>query len=309
MGVDMHLRRDAVTNELRNRVVAGLHVGRLRGGERLPSVRALASELDVNERVVLAAVRTLAEEGLVEVRQRSGVYAAPPHAANGATLSNRDAWLVTMLAHARSRGLAPKRVADFVRRGLSARCVRAACVECNHDQTQLLCEELMELGYAVESVALGLLVNDPPASVQFADVLVTTVFHADRVQRIARRLGKPWIAVALRPDLMRDVGRYLRSGPVYWVATDPLFERKIRRIVAPVSPIANLRVVILGRDDIDTIPADAPTFIMPSAQSLLRRRFGSRGGPGQPIQPPTMISDESARQLLTFLVRANLVGN
>jgi DNA-binding transcriptional regulator YhcF (GntR family) len=303
-----HLRRDAVTNELRNRVVAGLHVGRWRGGERLPSVRTLASELDVNERVVLAAMRTLADEGLVEVRPRSGVYATLPQAANGATMSNLEAWLVTMLAHARSRGLAPKRVADFVRRALSARSVRAACIECNHDQTQLLCEELTALGYTADSIALGMLGNDPPASVHFADVLVTTVFHADRVQRIARRLGKPWIAVALRPDLMRDVGRYLRSGPVYWMATDPLFERKLRRIVAPVSPIANLRVVLLDRDDVDSIPADAPTFIMPSAQSRLRRRFGNRG-PGRPIQPPTMISDDSARQLLTFLVRANLAGN
>ena len=40
-----------------------------------------------------------------------------------------------------------------------------------------------------------------------ADVLVTTLFHAPEVEAAAKRLGKPWIAVALRPDAMSDAAR------------------------------------------------------------------------------------------------------
>ena len=66
--------RDTVTDALRDRIVNGLHVGRLKGGERLPGTRALAAEFGVNDRVVMAALRALAAEGFVVLRPRSGAY-------------------------------------------------------------------------------------------------------------------------------------------------------------------------------------------------------------------------------------------
>src|SRR5689334_18694829 len=99
--------RDAVAEALRSRIVSGLHVGRLTGGDRLPPTRVLAAEFSVNERVVLAALRTLADEGFVELRPRSGAYVVPPHPAAGGALPGLGAWLITMLVQARARGLPP----------------------------------------------------------------------------------------------------------------------------------------------------------------------------------------------------------
>lgn len=300
--------RALVTNALRDRIVTGLHVGRLREGDRLPAIRALAEEFDVNERVVLGALRELAEEGFLELRPRSGAYLTGAHPASGESLPHLGTWLVGTLLQARARGLAPRQVSTFIRRGLETRRVRAACIECNADQLHLLCTELSDdHGYAADSTPLAELdPNELPVNVRRADVLVTTAFHADKVSRIAKRIGKPWIAVSLRPDVMRDVARHLREGPVYWIATDPKFERKLRGIVAGMEGAGNLRVLLLGRDPIDGIPADAPTFVMTSARERLRRRFGAHGGPGRPIHPPRQFSDESARELLTFIVRMNL---
>ncbi|HVX41177.1 MAG TPA: GntR family transcriptional regulator [Gemmatimonadaceae bacterium] len=300
--------RAAVASALRDYIVAGLHMGRLRGGDRLPSIRTLAAEHGVNERVVLAALRELASEGFIELRPRSGAYVVGPQPASGETLPHLAAWLVGMLVQARTRGLAPTQVAAFVRRGMETRRVRAACIECNADQLHLLCTELTEdHGYAAESTPLADLdAKDPPLKVRRADVLITTAFHADAVGRIAKRIGKPWIAVSLRPDLMRDLARYLRAGPVYWIATDPKFERKLRGMVSHMEGAANLRVLLVGRDSIDDVPAHAPTFVMTSARERLRPRFGASGGPGRPFHPPRQFSDESARELLTFVVRANI---
>ena len=100
-----HTRRDMVAESLRDRIVTGLHVGRLSGGDRLPSTRALATEFGVNERVVLAALRTLADEGFVSLRPRSGAYVVPPHPTGGSALPDLGHWLVTMLLQARSRYL------------------------------------------------------------------------------------------------------------------------------------------------------------------------------------------------------------
>ncbi|NNC32700.1 GntR family transcriptional regulator [Longimicrobium terrae] len=51
--------------------------GAAAAGDRLPSIRALWREMGVDHRVVAQAYRILEDEGLVEVRGRSGVYLAP----------------------------------------------------------------------------------------------------------------------------------------------------------------------------------------------------------------------------------------
>jgi GntR family transcriptional regulator len=302
--------RDAVADTLRNRIVSGLHVGRLAGGERLPNTRALATELGVNQRVVMAALRTLAAEGFITLRPRSGAYVVPPHPAVGGSLPDLGAWLVTMLVQARARGLPPREVSEYVRRSLETRRVRAACIECNRDQLHLLCSELAnDHGFVTESTELDELHDgELPLALRRADVLVTTLFHAAEVEAVAKRLAKPWIAVALRPDTMNDVARGLTEGPVYFIATDPRFEPKLRQMLSPLGPVNNLRVMLVGRDDLDTIPRDAPTFVMSSANEYLAERYGARGSPGRPMHAPRSFSDATARELLEFLVRANMAA-
>ena len=108
--------------------------------------------------------------------------------------------------------------------------------------------------------------------------------------------------------VMRDVGGYLQNGPVYYVATDPRFEKKLRRILAPLGPVANLRVMLVGRDDLDAIPRDAPTYVMTSAREYVASRYPGGAMPGRPIHAARSFSDEAARNLLTFMVRANMAA-
>src|ERR687884_1361817 len=159
--------RDAIADALRDRIITGLHVGRLTGGERLPTTRALAAEFGVNERVVLAALRTLADEGFVTLRRRSGAYVVPPHPTSGGALPDLGAWVVAMLVQARTRGLAPREVSEYVRRCLETRRVRAACIECNRDQLHLLCSELAgDHGYVTEGTEVEeLAAPEPPSAV------------------------------------------------------------------------------------------------------------------------------------------------
>src|SRR5206468_10357503 len=125
-----------------------------------------------------------------------------------------------------------------------------------------------------------------PPAVRHADVLVTTSFHSADVQRVAKRLGKPCITIALRPDILAEVSRQLDDGPLYYVATDPRVEPKLRRMLAPVARVKNLRVLIIGRDDLDVIPLDAPTFVMTSAWRYVAEHYGDNGGPGKAIFHP-----------------------
>ena len=299
--------REQVVEALRDRIIGGLHVGRLSGGERLTSTRGLAEEFGVNERVVLAALRVLADEGFISLRPRSGAYIVPPHPAGGKALPDLGAWLVSMLVQARARGLPPRDVSEYVRRCTETRRVHAACIECNHDQIHLLCTELAaDHGYVTEGADMADLgAAEPSLALRRADILVTTLFHTQEVQAAAQRLDKPWLAVALRPEALGAAGRALREGIVYFIATDQRFQPKLLRMLATVGPTANARVLLAGTDDLDIVPSNAPTFVMTSARSHVADRYGARGL-GIPIHPPRSFSDETAQQLLTFLVRANM---
>jgi DNA-binding transcriptional regulator YhcF (GntR family) len=299
-------RRDEITDALRQRVVAGLHLAVLRPGERLPSVRDLSPEFDADPRVVLAAYRRLELEGLVEIRPRSGVFVAHHAVSRGELLPRTAAWVVDVLVQARSRGISPIDFPERVRRCLETVRVRAACIECNDDQMEGLCGELakdygMET-YPVDTAALS--AEAQPPELRDADLLVTTPFHAPGVERLAKRLDKRCITVSLRPEFVAETTRLLTEGRVYFVGKDPRFESKLKAIFASTPGAENLRVLIVGRDDLSQIPENAPTYVMRAA----RDRLEELSLLARVIPAPRIFSDESARDLLSFVIGSNVAA-
>lgn len=65
--------------QLARAISEALAAGDLADGERLPSARELAAQLDVNMHTVLRAYAALSDEGLLKVRRgRGAVAVAPP---------------------------------------------------------------------------------------------------------------------------------------------------------------------------------------------------------------------------------------
>lgn len=300
----MGYARDGVAARLRQRLMAELHLGVAKGGDRLASVRRVARELDVDPRVALAAYRLLEGEGLVEVRPRSGIYVA--HAAGAEALPQLAEWLVGVLVQGLARGVPAIEFPERARRCLETVRFSTACIECNHDQIVGLCTELSrDYGLRTRGVELGALRGRAlPQELRDVDLLVTTPFHAAEVGRVAETLSRPLIVVHLRPGFLEEVGRLLLAGPVYFVGTDPRFEEKLRLIFAPATGVENLRPLILGRDDLSEVPENAPIFVMQAARAgvedpALRARL---------IPAPRVFSEDTARELLSFIVSANMAA-
>lgn len=300
----MRKRRDEIVSILRQRVVAGLHLGLLRPGTRLPSVRTLAREFDANPRVVLAAYSQLEAEGLVELRPRSGMFVAESAVNAGEMLPRMAEWVVEVLVQALARGVPTIEFPERVRGCLRTVLLRAVCIECNEDQIAGLCSELAR-DYGLETSPMDIqhLRSDTlPDVVQNADLLVTTPYHAAEVQHLAERLGKPYVAVALRPEFLAEAARLLEQGPLYFVVKDPRFAAKLPGMFASTSGAENLRALVVGRDDLSRIPSGAPAYIMSAARgqltdlSLLTRV----------IPASRVFSPESSKALLTYIVRANI---
>jgi DNA-binding transcriptional regulator YhcF (GntR family) len=302
----MTRRRDEIRETLRRRVMNGLHLGVMKPGARLASARETARKLGTDYRVVVAAVRALEHDGLLEIRPRAGIFvrrdAAAPDAAALAGLGHR---VVDLLVDEVAIGLPAPGLLERVRRCLSTVRLHAACVECNQDQLDALCHELTAT-YGLEStgVELDRLRGRPtaPALVR-ADLIVSTTHHATEVRRLAAKLDKPHVIVTLDPAWRAEIERLLLEGLVYFVGTDPRWAAKARAIWGGVAGAANLRPVTLGHDPVDDIPPQAAVMVMPGARRalagtpLLERALPSRG-----------FSRDSARQILTFVVQANVTA-
>jgi GntR family transcriptional regulator len=73
-----------VYEQVRAQVVGHVAAGRLRPGDRLPTIRALATDLGLSPGTVARAFRELEQAGVVVTRRRTGTVvasdAAPAHA-------------------------------------------------------------------------------------------------------------------------------------------------------------------------------------------------------------------------------------
>lgn len=297
----MDRSRAAITETLRQRIVAGLHLGALETGDRLPSLRQVGAELHADPRMVLAAYRQLAAEGLVRLRPRSGVFVQSWPRPGEGVLPDVASWIVDVFLRGVLRGIPPTELRRQARVCLDTVRVRAACFECNDDQIHALSRQVRD-DYGFDTIDVD---ADPRASREplghraaGADLILTTRFHAADAQRLARRWRRPLLIATLDPAFLTRVRHMLAEGSVWWVCTDPRFTSKLSRMF----PGADIKPVVLGRDPLDAIPRAAPVYATRRAADGLPR--GWHGG--RVVTIPHAFSSETARALVTFLVRRNL---
>ena len=301
----MGISRELIVDTLRSRVLRGLQGGTLVAGERLPTSRELAAEFDVDYRLVIAAYKTLAAEGLVELRPRGGIYVADAGGPGHGVPPLPEAWLADVLTEGIAREIPGPELHEWLRRSVETLRLRAVTVTTTLDQGYGLCRELRE-DFGLEAEALleeelrG--TAESPLSLRRADLLVSTEAHAERVRALATELRKTAIVVQVRPELAGGEWALLLRRPVYAVVASEQFGEMLRRFFDGVPGVGNLRILVLGRDDLQQIPAGAPTYVT----QRVRAELGDIRIPGRILPPARTIAAESAREIFTFIVRSNV---
>jgi GntR family transcriptional regulator len=108
-----------IYRQIQDQVRYGIASGRLRPGEQLPTVRALAVDLSVNPNTVIKAYSELERQGVLTTEQGSGTFVAPVPAVALAP-EDRQAKLRALcaefLAQAARYGFGPDDVLGAVRK-------------------------------------------------------------------------------------------------------------------------------------------------------------------------------------------------
>lgn len=297
------LKLERVTSVLRDRIRDAAEMGAIKPGDRLPGTRRLAAELGVDPRLVASAVRRLEQEGLVVMRQQSGVYLSTQSPAGPGNGMLPREWSAEFVSQAVERGVSAHRVAAEVDRLTATDKVRAAVVAITADQAVGMVRELQEdYGIPAAAVFPEHLARAPyPKPLLRAQLIVTTIDLVPLVRKVATALGKPFVTARVRPDLFSEDWIAFMNGPVYVIVSDPRFRSVLRAAMRDIPESANVSILLAGSDEMLKVPRDARTYVTESA----RRMLGREGLPGRVIRPRRVFSSETVREVVAFLIAHN----
>lgn len=304
-----------LVQRLRTQILSSLHVGQVRPGDRLPSIRQVASETHEDPRAVAQAYRILEAEHLVEVRHRSGIYAAPPpHAAPVQQATAQ--WAARVMVDGWRRGIPVQELGAFINARTTLRQLRSIFVESSDDVLTAFTWELREhFGMDAHAVRVGALrehgrrgtpaTSADSRAIRGADLVVTTPFHAAEVAPVAATLGMPLVVTTLNTEMVAAIGRQLRQGGLTVICVDPGFRDRLQvQYGRWITPSTRLR--ILHPEDARAIaaldPAE-PVLVTRAAHRLLGAVHFRLVYPHSPT-----ISTDSAHELIEHVIRHNLAA-
>ncbi|HEX2189377.1 MAG TPA: GntR family transcriptional regulator, partial [Longimicrobiaceae bacterium] len=186
----------ALAGLLERTMSRGLYLGLLRPGDRIPGIREVARATGLNHKTVARAYRELEARGVLEVRDRSGVYAAPQGWTDRRPPAGAASWAAEVMTEAWRRRIAVPELPGLLRRWTAAAPLRCAVVESDAARREALCAEVGE-GFGLDCVPLA--PDLAAAALAGVDLVVTTSFHAAALRALVRGPGKPLVVATARP--------------------------------------------------------------------------------------------------------------
>jgi DNA-binding transcriptional regulator YhcF (GntR family) len=236
MAKEQQLAGALVLDRLRERIVAGRYLGHWGSGSRLPSIRDIARAEQVDRKTAAAAYQRLQEEGLVDVRPRSGIYLARATRGGQAGPLERiyRQWLEHTYEGARALGLDTSAILHLVGAVAAVERLRLPVVEEEPTFAEALAAELRDrLGVRAVAVTVAELGADR-GLLEEAPALVATPYHVERVAQLAG--GATVIEARMAPDILRELRRLALAGRVLIATASDAMAARVRGAVQHTLP-------------------------------------------------------------------------
>jgi DNA-binding transcriptional regulator YhcF (GntR family) len=297
-----------ILDQLRDRIVTGLYFGNWQPGERLPSIRDIADAESVDRKTAAAAYHRLEEEGLVEVKARSGVFLRDERE-NGARNGNggpleklQRRWLKNTYDGARALGLDTRTVLRLFGAVADVEATPVPVVEEDEATARTVAEELREcIGIDARPVGLSEVTARGSlfANAAFA---VTTPYYAARVSLALPH--QALIIATLSLDLLYglmervNLGTILVTVPSQWIAS------RVESALRQRAPnMDRTRVIVAGADtDLRQLRREAAcVFVWPGCDDVLEAFEGD-----ECVKPVRLLSEGTTDRVRTAVLDAAL---
>ena len=285
-----------IVDELRDRIVSGLYLGRWQSGERLPSIRDVAEGANVDRKTAAAAYRRLQLEGLVRVRPRSGVYLR----GNGAERKSgplerlHRRWLENSYEGARTIGLDTATMLRLIQSVAHVERQQVPVLESDATQARVIAEEAADR-VAINCVPRALAEADArDPLIASAPFFITTPYHTADVARIAN--GRTVVEVSCAREIVDHLRELHGKSGMLIVAPTEVVADRIRRALQHGQIVGGETVVAVEvESDHEGLrrAADACDQIMlwPGASPAIRRELAARA----PILPRRCLATETVQ--------------
>jgi DNA-binding transcriptional regulator YhcF (GntR family) len=225
-------QKNSLFEQAREQLLTALHLGKLRAGDRLPSVRQMSQRSNINIKTAFSIYQRLKEEGYIELRTGSGAYVADIDKADfdQAYCTSIFRLIKSNLSAASQLKLDPCQYADMVRNFIEKSRIasrQVAVVECNEEQVNLFTYEISKrLAVRVVPVMLDQLESPDRHLAKVlarTDYFATTDYHFKQVIRLAGKYGKKILQLRLNPAFLPALIAAARRGRVLMIVSNEGF--------------------------------------------------------------------------------------
>lgn len=259
-------QKSTLLEQARGQLLAALHVGSLRAGDRLPSVRQVALHNGINLKTAFSIYQRLHEEGFVNLRTGSGAYVSDIERTD-----LEQAYCISLfklvksnLSEAGSLKLDPHEYAKLVQSFIEKpqlNSVQLGVIECNEEQINLFSSEISNrLNVCTYPILLSQLESPCAASAKTLarmSYFATTHFHFKEVQELTAKYQKKLLQLRLNPAFIPQLVGAARQGRVLMVVSNTSYFPAFRRSLLDIgtSPAVVKRITAVDHQDLARVRA------------------------------------------------------
>ncbi|MBI4457322.1 MAG: GntR family transcriptional regulator [Acidobacteria bacterium] len=213
--------------QVKEQLLSGLYTGKLKPGDRLPSVREMARHAAINLKSAQRIYQKLAQENYVEIHRASGVFVRERDQQAYDRMRRRAVHkLITdTLEKARGLGLSLEKLhqlIDNISTGRNLRRIVLTVVD-HEEEANIFSNEIRERVPPADVHVLSL--GEPQdggdsAGLEKSEYILTTSWHLDIVQELAGRFRKPVLEIRPNPLISAEILEAARTHNVALVVKD-----------------------------------------------------------------------------------------
>lgn len=295
-------------------LLTALHMGRVRAGDRLPSVRQVAQRNKVNLKTAFAIYQRLQAEGYVSLRAGSGAFVSDIDQSN-----LEQAYCLSIYKTIRSNiievnrlKVSPREYLKLVQNFVSKsrlKTARVAVIECNEEQINVFAHDISsKVGITVHPLLLSQLESPDRHTARAllkVDYFATTHFHFKQVNSLIAKYQKKLLQLSLNPNFVPGIVAAAHRGSVLMMVSNadyfPAFRQSLLQTGTP--PVIVGRIAAVDHSDLNrarALAARARTiYISPICDPVIRELVSSRA---EELRFESTLSGESLEMLEAFIL-------